>query len=110
MPIASMILNLADIYPILMALFLLIGKMIYLVQTIPVIILKWIYSNSNTNASKLITHYLGRGPDNDTPPYTEKQDSSMYTLLSICQTILILIPGQQVHMAGDLESEVTGGR
>ena len=55
-----------------------------------------------------VMHFLGRGPSNDAPPYTEKQDSvDVYFVVNMSN--VKDYTGQQVHMAGDLESEVTGG-
>ena len=66
--------------------------------------------SSNTDASKTMTHYLGRGPDNDTPPYTANADSiDVYFRVNMSNNLDFDPNTQKVHMAGDLESEVTGG-
>ncbi len=38
---------------------------------------------SNTETSKAITHYLGRGPYNDTPPYTATDSIDIYFRLNL---------------------------
>ena len=66
--------------------------------------------SSNTDASKTMTHYLGRGPDNDTPPYTANADSiDVYFRVNMSNNLDFDPNTQKVHMAGNLESEVTGG-
>ena len=55
-----------------------------------------------------VMHFLGRGPSNDAPPFTEKEDSvDVYFVVNMSNAKDYT--GQQVYMAGDLESEVTGG-
>ena len=66
--------------------------------------------SSNTETSKTVTHYLGRGPSNDTPPYTANADSiDVFFRVNMSNNLDFNPATQKVHMAGDLESEVTGG-
>ena len=81
--------SLADTYPILMEPFLVFGKMIYLAyQAITELQFADGSSSTATGAYKHeyeaessndyyhhVMHFLGRGPSNDAPPYTAKQDS-----------------------------------
>tara|TARA_B100001248_G_scaffold125881_1_gene94407 strand:- start:91 stop:2703 length:2613 start_codon:yes stop_codon:yes gene_type:complete len=66
--------------------------------------------SSNTETSKTVTHYLGRGPSNDTPPYTANTDSiDVFFRVNMSNNLDFNPATQKVHMAGDLESEMTGG-
>ncbi len=57
-----------------------------------------------------LNHFLGRGPDNDSPPYEDDADSiDVYFVVNMSNNFDFDPNTQKVHMAGDLESQVTGG-
>ena len=57
-----------------------------------------------------LNHFLGRGPDNDSPPYEDDPDSvDVYFVVNMSNNLDFDPNTQKVHMAGDLESQVTGG-
>ena len=64
---------------------------------------------SADNSEEDLNHYLGRGPDNDTPPYTATDSIDIYFRVNMSNNLDFNPATQKVHMAGDLESEVTGG-
>ena len=71
-------------------------------------------SGMNTKAKAamyiVLEHFLGRGTDNDTPPYTDNPDSvDVYFVVNMSNNLDFDPKTQKVYMAGDLESEVTGG-
>lgn len=58
----------------------------------------------------VLDHFLGRGTDNDAPPYTDNPDSvDVYFVVNMSNNLDFDPKTQKVYMAGDLESEVTGG-
>jgi len=57
-----------------------------------------------------LKHFLGRGTSNDNPPFTNQADSvDVYFVVNMSNNLDFDGSTQKVYMAGDLESEVTGG-
>ena len=67
-------------------------------------------SESSDEYVVVLDHFLGRGTENDAPPYTDNPDSvDVYFVVNMSNNLDFDPKTQKVHMAGDLESEVTGG-